>query len=199
MASTELHTSRLVLRPLRASDFPAWSEVRLRCAEYLKVWEPLRPTDAPDPATDPVAFATRCASRDRERQLGVAYAHGVFFDRRFVGEMNLSNVRRGPFQSGDIGYWVDESAAGLGVAPEALVAVMGLAFEEVRLHRVEICIIPRNSRSRRVVQKLGIREEGIAHKYLEINGVWEDHVRYAMTSEEWMQRRTELRAGVSRG
>jgi ribosomal-protein-alanine N-acetyltransferase len=50
---------------------------------------------------------------------------------------------------------------------------------------VEISIIPRNHASRRVVEKLGIREEGIAERFLEIDGVWEDHVRYAITAEEW--------------
>ena len=66
------------------------------------------------------------------------------------------------------------------------------AFEELGLHRLQIAIIPRNRASRRVVEKLAIREEGIALRYLEINGVWEDHVRYAITSEEWDTRRDEL-------
>ena len=42
------------------------------------------------------------------------------------------------------------------------------------------------------VEKLKIRDEGIAHRYLEINGVWEDHIRYALTVEEWHDRRDEL-------
>ena len=66
------------------------------------------------------------------------------------------------------------------------------AFEELRLHRVQVSIIPRNHNSRRVVEKLGIRNEGVAVRYLEINGVWEDHVRYAITVEEWQERRDEL-------
>ena len=68
------------------------------------------------------------------------------------------------------------------------------AFEELRLHRVQISIIPRNTNSRRVVEKLNIRDEGIAVRYLEINGTWEDHVRYAITAEEWTDRRSELSA-----
>ena len=43
-----------------------------------------------------------------------------------------------------------------------------------------------------MVEKLKIREEGVAERYLEINGVWEDHVRYAITAEEWQQRRDDL-------
>jgi ribosomal-protein-alanine N-acetyltransferase len=66
------------------------------------------------------------------------------------------------------------------------------AFEAISLHRVEISIIPRNTASRRVVEKLGIRLEGIAERFLEIDGVWEDHARYAITSEEWTVRESEL-------
>jgi [ribosomal protein S5]-alanine N-acetyltransferase len=43
-----------------------------------------------------------------------------------------------------------------------------------------------------VVEKLEIRNEGVAERYLEINGTWEDHVRYAITVEEWIERRDEL-------
>jgi [ribosomal protein S5]-alanine N-acetyltransferase len=68
------------------------------------------------------------------------------------------------------------------------------AFEDLHLHRVQISIIPRNTASRRVVEKLGIRDEGLAQRYLEINGTWEDHIRYAITLEEWDARRDELMA-----
>ena len=68
----------------------------------------------------------------------------------------------------------------------------GFAFERLELHRLEICIVPRNTNSRRVMEKLGLREEGLAERYLEIDGVWEDHVRYGFTLEEWNERRAEL-------
>lgn len=168
--------------------------MRLRCAEWLRIWEPRRQPGTPDPSRDPVAFASRCTARERERQLGSGYAFGVFSRGAFVGEVNISNVRRGPFQSADIGYWVDQDQAGLGYTPEALVAVLQFAFDDVGLHRVEISIIPRNRRSLRVVEKLGIRSEGIAQRFLEINGVWEDHLRHAITAEEWTERREVLQA-----
>ncbi len=76
--------------------------------------------------------------------------------------------------------------------PESVVAVLQFCFEQLLLHRVQISVIPRNASSRRVAEKLGIRDEGIAQRYLEINGVWEDHIRYAITVEEWQERRDEL-------
>lgn len=107
----------------------------------------------------------------------------------FVGELNLSDVIRGPMQSAHAGYWIDRAFAGNGIMPEA-VALLGLfVFESLRLHRMQISIVPRNLASRRVVEKLNLREEGTSLRYLEINGVWEDHIHYAITSEEWAERR----------
>jgi len=116
----------------------------------------------------------------------------VFIDGHFGGEINLSIVQRGPFQSSYVGYWIDEARAGHGYMPEAVVLLCRSAFEDLHLHRVQISIIPRNTASRRVVEKLDIRDEGVAQRYLEINGAWEDHIRYAITREEWDQRREDL-------
>jgi ribosomal-protein-alanine N-acetyltransferase len=189
---TTLFGRRVMLRPLVVSDFPAWREVRLRCGEWLTRWEPQRIAGQPDPSRDRDAFAVRCSARQRERQLGTGYGFGIFVGGDFCGEINLSAVQRGPFQSSYVGYWMDEARAGQGYVPEALVVLARFAFEDLHLHRIQIAIIPRNKASRRVVEKLGIREEGVALRYLEINGVWEDHVRYAITSEEWAERREEL-------
>ena len=113
-------------------------------------------------------------------------------DGRFAGEITLSSIQRGPFQNAFIGYWVDEVLAGRGIAPEATVVILRFAFEDLGLHRVEVAIVPRNRPSRRVVDKLALREEGVAVRYLEIDGQWEDHVRYAITAEEWEERAGEL-------
>ncbi len=192
---TVLQGRRVVLRALVVEDFEAWSEVRTANADWLLPWEPSRTPGQPDVVTDAEAFAVRCASRHREAQLGTAFGFGIFLDGAFIGELNLSSVQRGPFQSGYVGYWVDQRHAGRGYMPEAVVALARFAFEDLRLHRLQVAIIPRNRASRRVVEKLALRDEGLALRYLEINGVWEDHVRYAITAEEWAERRDELVAG----
>jgi ribosomal-protein-alanine N-acetyltransferase len=189
-----LHGRRVTLRPLEIDDFPAWQEVRRRNHDRLLVWEPRRILGAPDPIESRDAFAIRCGARQRERQLGTGYGYGIFVDEgsTFAGEINLSIVQRGPFQSSYVGYWIDEAQAGCGYTPEALVCVCRAAFEDLNLHRVQVSIIPRNTPSRRVVEKLAIRDEGTARRYLEINGVWEDHIRYAITAEEWDERGKDL-------
>jgi [ribosomal protein S5]-alanine N-acetyltransferase len=187
-----LYGKRVMLRPLVAADFPQWSEVRVRNEAWLLKWEPMRVGGQPDATRDRDAFSVRCSTRERERQLGAGYGFGVFVDGSFAGEINLNSVQRGPFQNAYVGYWIDEARAGQGYMPESVVVVTKFAFEDLHLHRLQVAIIPRNASSRRVMEKLCFREEGIADRYLEINGVWEDHVRFAITSEEWARRRALL-------
>ena len=189
---TTLFARRVVLRPLVPDDFPQWREVRRANREWLTKWEPKRIPASPDVVEDRSAFSMRCHSRERERQLGSGYGFGMFVAGNFSGEVNLNSVQRGPFQNAYVGYWIDERQAGHGYTPEAVVAVIRYAFEELDLHRVQISIVPRNTASRRVVEKIGVRSEGVAERYLEINGTWEDHIRFAMTSEEWDERGDDL-------
>jgi ribosomal-protein-alanine N-acetyltransferase len=189
-STQELAGRRVTLRMLRPDDYEEWSEVRRRCRDWLAPWEPRVPPEYQEP--DRRSFAARCGIREGERQLGSGYGFGIFVGKRFAGEINLSSVQRGPFQNAYVGYWIDKALAGNGYVPEALVVLARFAFEDLGLHRLQVAIIPRNHASRRVVEKLGFRDEGIAKRYLEINGIWEDHIRYAMTAEEWWERREEL-------
>jgi ribosomal-protein-alanine N-acetyltransferase len=187
----ELSGCRVQLRTLSEDDYKEWFEIRARCRDWLVPWEP-RPDGSPTTPEDRASFVARCAARERERQMGTGYGFGIFLDGRLVGEITLSSIQRGPFQNAFVGYWVDQAMAGHGLAPEATVVVLRFAFEELALHRIEVAIVPRNRASRRVVEKLELREEGVAMRYLEIDGQWEDHVRYAVTSEEWATRSESL-------
>ncbi len=190
----DLTGRRVLLRPLVAGDFEAWAEVRVRAHDWLVKWEPRPVPGQPDATHDRRVFAARCGARERERQLGTGYGFGIFVGaggKRFAGEINLSSVQRGPYQNAYVGYWIDEALAGNSYVPEAFAVLCRYAFEELGLHRLQASIIPRNRASHRVVEKLGLRDEGTALRYLEIDGVWEDHVRYAITAEEWAERRAD--------
>jgi len=191
----EIVGSRVLLRPLRVDDWDAWREVRLRCRDWLERWEPRPDAGSADPALEREAFRARCGAWDRQRQFDAAYGFGLFLrDGRFAGEVSLGSVQRGPFQMGYIGYWIDEQLAGQGYVPEGVVLIMQYAFDVLQLHRLEAAIVPRNGASRRVAEKLGLRDEGVAVGFLQIQGVYEDHVRYAITTEEWLARGHELLA-----
>lgn len=190
---TELIGSRVVLRPLRPDDWDGWREVRVRCREWLERWEPSPDAGSIDPALDREAFRSRCAAWDRQRHFDAAYGFGLFLlNGQFAGEVSLGSVQRGPFQMGYVGYWIDEALAGRGYIPEGVVLIMQYAFEVLQLHRLEAAIVPRNTSSRRVADKLGLRDEGTAVRFLQIQNVYEDHTRYAVTVEEWRERGDEL-------
>ncbi len=189
---SRLRTERLELRPLVPSDFAQWSEVRQRCHVWLEKWEPRPPTSSPNPSRDPQAFTNRCRVRERERSSGSAFDFGLWHEGWFCGEINMSHIARGAFLSAHVGYWIDERFAGKGLVAEGLLAVFEFAFEQVGLHRVQISIMPRNAASLRVVDKLGLRSEGIAQGYIQIAGIWEDHVRFGLTVEEWAAGRDKM-------
>ena len=187
--SLELAGQRIRLGTLVESDYEAWYEVRDRCRDWLVPWEP-RSKGAPLAPEDAVSFATRCGMRERERQLGSGFGFGIFFEHRFAGEITLSSIQRGPFQNGSIGYWIDKDAAGQGLVPEAVVVVLEIRLRDPPAAPDRGGHHPPQPSSRRVVEKLGMRSEGVALGFLEINGAWEDHVRYAMTAEEWALQRS---------
>src|SRR5207253_11225801 len=90
----------------------------------------------------------------------------------------------GSARSAQVGYWVDRLVAGRGVIPTAVALAVDHCFFTVGLHRLEANIRPENTASRRVVEKLGFREEGLRRRQLHIDGAWHDHLCYALTAEE---------------
>ena len=185
---------RVLLRPLEVGDHAAWREVRIRSREWLEQWEPLpdpglvRPGRATATPSGPAAAPGSASASSTPRTASACSCSTA----RFGGEVSLGSVLRGPFQSSFIGYWIDEAQAGHGYVPEGVALAIRYGFDTLGLHRMEAAIVPRNARSRRVAAKLGLRDEGVAQRFLQIRGVWEDHVRYAITYEEWLERRDEL-------
>ncbi|MGW8958609.1 GNAT family N-acetyltransferase [Paenibacillus sp. NPDC055715] len=119
-------------------------------------------------------------------QAGQGYTFGLFLPEndRLIGRMELSGVARGPFQNANLGYFVDPTHHGQGSATSAVKDVVRYAINELGLHRIQAGVMPRNTPSNRVMEKAGFRWEGLALNYLKINGVWEDHVLYALTAKD---------------
>jgi [ribosomal protein S5]-alanine N-acetyltransferase len=182
-----LQDGRVGLRPLRMRDATAWSEVRIRNEQWLSPWEG-RPESQP-PATwadrhSAVVFTAMLRNVRKESRAGRTLPLAVTYDGRLAGQVTASNVVRGAFDSASVGYWVDGAIAGRGVLPTALAMLVDHCFQTVGLHRVEANIRPENTASRRVVEKLGFREEGLHLGYLFIDGAWRDHLSFAVTRED---------------
>ena len=104
--------------------------------------------------------------------------------RGVTGQLTVGSIIWGSARSAQVGYWIDEAVAGRGVTPTALAMAVDHCFMVVGLHRVEASIRPENHASRRVVEKLGFREEGIRRRHLHIDGAWRDHLCYALSVED---------------
>jgi ribosomal-protein-alanine N-acetyltransferase len=171
------------IRPLTANDAPAMLDLRVRNQAFLQPFEPIRPA----------SFFTlegqreQLASAERDFAAGTAYAFGVFLREgdELIGRVNLTNIVRGAWQNATIGYFLDQSCGGRGCMTQAVRQVLDFAFAKAELHRVQAAVMPRNTASIRVLEKTGFRREGLSLRYLQINGVWEDHLIFAITREEW--------------
>lgn len=174
----------LILRPLKRSDADAWTRVRRENREWLAPWDATLPLVAGEPRPAGTTYSQYISALGRAARSGEGYMFAMFLDGEFCGQISLGSISMGSLRSGVIGYWVSRSVAGRGVAPTAVAMVLDYAFQVLRLHRVEINIRPENGPSLRVVEKLGIRYEGLRKGYLHINGEWADHRSFAITQEE---------------
>ncbi|MGK7651801.1 GNAT family N-acetyltransferase [Roseovarius sp. B08] len=172
-----IETERLTLRQPVLTDFRDWSSLRESSADFLTPWEPQWAADH----LSRKGFANRVYWSQRSISSGSAVPLFLFRrdDDRLVGAITLDNIRRGPAQSGTLGYWTGQPYARMGYMREALQAVSHYAFERLDLSRLEAACLPENAPSRRLLESCGFKYEGVAQSYLQIAGRWRTHVLYA--------------------
>ncbi len=183
---TRIVTERLVVRAPKTTDVGDLRRVLRENHEHLKPWNPA-PREGEDPTSITAVSGTILRHR-REWKAGTSF---VFFATplsapdTILAKIALNGVLRGAMHGAYLGYWIDGAHQGRGLATEAIRAVLDFAFGPAMLHRIQAAIMPHNERSLRVVEKLGLRREGYALRYLQIAGKWEDHILFAVTREEW--------------
>lgn len=177
----------VVLRPYRRGDAEEWSAVRRANQAWLIPWEPTAYGPWAE-LNSPSAYRMFYRDLRRSARDGSAMPFAIWLREpgreRYVGHIGLGSITRRAFGSGYVGYWVDSAVAGRGTMPTALALLVDHAFGAGGLHRVEVNVRPENRASRRVVEKLGFREEAYHPRYMFIDGGWRDHVGYALTVED---------------
>lgn len=183
MRKVHLETERLILRTVTASYAGKILKFYDDNRDFLEQYEPLRQTH----------FYTK----QHQKQILKWDVHGLhrstmvrvwLFKKddpsHTIGTVSLSNISRGVFQSCFLGYKIDHNHAEQGYMTEALLKMIDYAFTTLDLHRIEANIMPRNIPSLNLVRKLGFKEEGLAKKYLKINGKWEDHFHMVLLKDD---------------
>lgn len=176
-------TERLQLRMLAEEHADQVLNYYERNAAFLDEWEPARSDN----------FYTREYHADilRNERINMEAGRLVRFwvfkkaePERTIGSIGFNNIVRGAFLSCHLGYKLDGAEINKGYITEALRTGIEVMFSDYGLHRIEANIIPRNVRSLRVVEKLGFYNEGLASKYLKINGKWEDHIHMVLLNDK---------------
>lgn len=167
------------LRVIRPKDAKTMERLVVSNREWLKPWEATNPHG-------PTTFDYKSIIKSLIRQFenGDSVPFVILYQGEIVGQLNVSNILYGSVSTCVIGYWIIPEVAGRGITPTAVALVMDYIFFTLGLHRVEIDIRPENKASLRVVEKLGMRLEGVKKNYIHINNQWADHNVYALTAEE---------------
>lgn len=179
-----LETDRLVIRLAEVADVPEIIRFYGENHEHLQPFSPIYAPDFLDEAT----WFEQVRNRAPELAAGNGFRAFLFArtaPSRIIGNLNLTQVHRGAFQSCVLGYNLADAEQGQGYMTEAVRATVAFAFNVWKLHRVAANYMPRNVRSAAVLERCGFQVEGHAPAYLLINGQWEDHVLTAITNPAW--------------
>ena len=167
------------LRLVRVRDAKKLERLILGNREWLRPWEATNPQG-------PNTFELKAQVRGLLKQLkeDQGFPFVIEYRGEVVGQLNVANVLFGSVSSAMLGYWIAPNFAGKEITPTAVALAIDYLLNIVGLHRVEIDIRPENSASLRIVEKLGLRYEGLKERYIHINGDWRDHYIFAITHEE---------------
>lgn len=169
----------VTLRLVRPKDARALQAELLGNRRWLGPWEATIPGMAP--SFDMRSGVKRLLQQYRDGG-GVPFV--MEYRGEVAGQLNIWGISRGSLSSATIGYWVAQRFAGRGITPTAVAIATDIAFAQLGLHRMEICIRPENQASLRVVEKLGFRYEGLRRRFIHIDGAWRDHYAFALTTED---------------
>ena len=154
------------------------------CDEFVALMQSSREFHLPwgDFPTTAERFHKYLRSRNGQTEDGFLLCHRQ--SNAILGIINLNCIVRGLFQSAYLGYDVGAPFSRQGYMTEGLKLVIGLAFSQMNLHRLEANIQPDNAASLAQVKRCGFRKEGFSPRYLQILGQWRDHERWAILADQ---------------
>ncbi|MDR6973282.1 GNAT family N-acetyltransferase [Leifsonia shinshuensis] len=164
----------LILRVRSERDAPALAAAYQRNRGHLAPWDPTRTEDFFTEDGQLQQTRELLALRSMDAGLPLVLVDG----EEIAGGMTLSGIVRGAFQSATVGYWLDRNHTGRGLASAALAAVIEASRDQYGLHRIQAATLLANHASQSVLTRAGFERIGVAPKYLQIAGRWQDHVLF---------------------
>lgn len=147
------------------------------------MWNPVNPED----------INWHLERQSEEHRTFLIHANDPEGSHGIVGKVNVTNVVRGRFQSGVLGYDSYDPYVGRGLFAEGMRQIINIAFtgtpRGMGLHRLEANVRPGNTVSAGLLRSLGFRREGLVRDMLWLpssdGAAWRDHVMHAVTRDEW--------------
>lgn len=178
------HTERLILKVLHPNDADKVLAFYENNKEHFEPWEPER-----DPNFYTLPYQRLSLSIEYNLMLqSKLLRYWVFLKdspQTLIGSVNFYNIVKGSYYTCQLGYKFDSRYTGKGYALESIKAGMQILFSDYKIHRIEANIMPRNTPSVRLIEKLGFSYEGLSKASIHINNKWEDHARYAYINPDF--------------
>lgn len=183
MLRSEVRTKRLILRPLKISDYNVWLDSWVKRLPAQSKW------DSGPKAQKECTKAIFLKLKRRLRQLAKDddYYRLYVFEKKsgeIVGEIDFDVYVRSTHQFSNFGYQIYNPYWGKGYGQEAAKAGLKIGFKDLKLNRLEAAINLDNKKSIRLVKAIGMIKEGIKRRYWFENGAWVDHLIYVANPED---------------
>ena len=176
-----IQTARLTLREWSAQDLPA---MRVYAADEAVVR--FMPFGQETEEQSEARLATIFASQRASPRTAFDFAVALTSTEEVIGSCDLVLTFSEGIRDAEIGYLYRRSAWGNGYATEAAQAVLRFGFDQAGGHRIFATHDTENSASLRVLEKLGMRQEGLIRGRFNVRGQWRDHYLYAILENEWL-------------
>ena len=180
-----LETERLVLRRMTLDD----AEFYLRHFSDPDIVE-LTAFEGPRDIEAARAELLAYCIENFDRNTGIRWGISLKPDPALIGTCGFHQwVKAGGYHA-RIGYDLAAAHRRKGIMTEALAAMIAYGFSEMRLHRIEALVDPRNVGSVRTLEKLGFRRDGVLREDMFFRGRFVDDAVYSLLEHEWRGRRT---------
>ena len=168
----------MLLRPCETEDFAAIKVYRQdpESCQYI------RPPESDERIREIVAQHCEPWVLEEGRWNGTIIA--LLSDHTAIGEMHF-RICDWQNQRAELGYRVNKSFAGRGIATEAARLLIDYLFNSIGLHKVIAQCDPRNISSYKVMEKLGMKREGYFKQHFLIGSEWTDQLDYGLLKSDW--------------
>ncbi len=168
-----LTSDRLIIRAIEESDITAVIQYYERNRSYFSQYNPTIQDECFS-----VAHWQREVALNRHRfENAERFDLGIFLrdkPKHLIGMIDFCSIAPLPYCSCELGYSVDRLMAGRGIMFEALMVALNYLFEGFGINRVYARLHPQNEQSRRLLQFLGFKEEGILRQDVRMQGAFQD-------------------------